>query len=228
MTITREYLKTKFNEHANQYDQQRKKLIPCFDDFYSIPVSIINTKKKNPSILDIGAGTGLFSSFLLEKYPNAKITLIDLSEKMIDISKKRFKGNPNVHYIIDDYTEHKFTNSFDIIISSLSIHHLNDSEKEKLYKKIFSILNSDGVFVNSDQVLGHTPFIEKMYRGDWVQKIESSGLTRSELEAAYERTKLDKMATLDKQLTWLKESGFKDVDCVYKYFNFVVMYGKKL
>lgn len=53
------------------------------------------------------------------------------------------------------------------------------------------------------------------------------GLTRQELDAAYERTKLDKMSTLDNQLNWLQESGFKDVDCVYKYFNFVVLFGRK-
>jgi tRNA (cmo5U34)-methyltransferase len=35
------------------------------------------------------------------------------------------------------------------------------------------------------------------------------------------------MSTLAEQLNWLKESGFKDVDCIYKYFNFVVLFGRK-
>ncbi len=46
-------------------------------------------------------------------------------------------------------------------------------------------------------------------------------------EASYERTKLDKMATLDQQLSWLTEIGFADVDCMYKYYNFVVMFARK-
>ncbi|MFC3885948.1 class I SAM-dependent methyltransferase [Bacillus songklensis] len=176
-------------------------------------------KNETPSVLDIGAGTGLFSSFIKEKYPNAQITLIDLSEKMMDVSKERFTNHKDVHYVIADYTEYKFEEKFDIIISSLSIHHLSDEEKRKLYHKIFFLLNQDGVFINADQILGHTPFIESLYKNDWKNKIETSDLTEQEIEAAYERTKLDKMATLEDQIHWLKESGFKDVDCIYKYFN---------
>lgn len=220
-------VKKKFNENANQYDRQREKLIPCFQDFYSIPVSVMETAKESPTILDIGAGTGLFSSFVLEKFPKANITLIDLSEKMLEVSKKRFKDNNNITYIIDDYTTHQFDTKFDIVISSLSIHHLTDAEKRKLYQKIFSLLNNDGVLLNADQVLGHTPSIESIYKNDWKYKVENSGLAIDEIYSAFERTKLDKMSTLVDQLNWLKESGFSDVDCLYKYYNFVVLYGKK-
>jgi tRNA (cmo5U34)-methyltransferase len=223
----RDAVKTKFNENANEYDTQREKLIPCFHDFYSIPVSVIETEKENPTILDIGAGTGLFTSFVLKKYPNAKVTLIDLSEKMVEVSKRRYENNQNITYIIDDYTSHNFQSKFDIVISSLSIHHLTSEEKRSLFKKIYGILNSDGVFVNADQVLGQTPFIETIYKNDWKNKIENSGLTNEEIQAAYERTKLDKMDTLEDQLNWLKEIGFRDIDCLYKYFNFVVLFSKK-
>jgi tRNA (cmo5U34)-methyltransferase len=228
MTTTKKEVKETFNKNAAQYDRQRKKLIPCFDDFYSIPVSIIETKAETPSVLDIGSGTGLFSSFIREKYPHASITLIDLSEKMMDAAKIRFTDDQKIDYILADYTEHEFDRTFDIVISSLSIHHLSDEEKRNLYQKVFSLLNQGGVFINADQVLGHTPYIESLYKNDWKQKIENSGLTSEELKAAYERTKLDQMAPLEDQIQWLKESGFQDVDCVYKYFNFVVLFGRKI
>lgn len=227
MDKTRDNIKEQFNANAAHYDPQRNKLIPCFNDFYSIPVSLLDSENEALSIIDIGAGTGLFSAFIKEKFPKARITLIDLSEKMMDVAKQRFQGEENMEYLLADYTEYEFERTYDIVISSLSIHHLTDEEKRKLYAKIFSILNEGGKFINADQVQGHTPFIESMYKKDWSNKIEASSLTRQELDAAYERTKLDKMSTLEDQLNWLQESGFKDIDCVYKYFNFVVLYGRK-
>ncbi|GIN97868.1 SAM-dependent methyltransferase [Siminovitchia terrae] len=220
-------VKEKFNQNALQYDNQRRKLIPCFEDFYSVPVSIIETDKETPKILDIGAGTGLFASFVKEKYPKAKITLIDISENMLEKARSRFKEEENIAYINADYSEYKFEEQFDVIVSSLSIHHLTDEEKKKLFNHVYNLLTPKGIFVNADQVLGHTRFIDSMYKNDWNNKIAMSGLTDSEIQAAHERTKLDQMATLDHQIKWLSDIGFQDVDCVYKYFNFVVMFARK-
>ncbi|MBD8003895.1 class I SAM-dependent methyltransferase [Bacillus sp. Sa1BUA2] len=220
-------VKEKFNQNALQYDNQRRKLIPCFEDFYSVPVSIIETDKETPKILDIGAGTGLFASFIKEKFPKATITLIDISENMLEKARNRFKEEENIAYINADYSEYKFEEKFDIIVSSLSIHHLTDEAKKKMFNNVYNLLTPKGIFVNADQVLGHTPFIDSMYKKDWNNKITMSGLTDSEIQAAHERTKLDRMATLDHQMKWLIDSGFQDVDCVYKYFNFVVLFARK-
>ena len=227
--MTKHYIRERFNDHASQYDDQRRKLIPCFDDFYSIPITVLDTKKEEPQVLDIGAGTGLFSSFLKEKFPQAKLTLIDISEKMMEVAKIRFRSESDVEYVIADYTDYAFeSNKYDFIISSLSIHHLTDEEKRSLYDSLYIALKPGGVFVNADQVLGQTGYLESLYKKEWANKINSSGLTKEEVEAAHERTKLDKMSTLEDQIHWLQQSGFQDVDCLYKYFNFVVLYGRKM
>lgn len=221
-------IKTKFDDISKDYDSQRERLIPCFHDFYGITTLAADSACKNPKVLDIGAGTGLLSSFLSLKYPDANFTLIDISEKMLDLAKIRFENNNNMNFTVSDYTEYNFTDKYDIIMSSLSIHHLENEDKKALYKKCYNMLNPNGVFINADQVLGSTPFIENRNKKLWKQKIESSGLSRNELEACYERIKLDKEATLDKQLSWLKESGFSDVDCVYKYLHFAILFGRKV
>ncbi|MFD0696972.1 class I SAM-dependent methyltransferase [Paenibacillus sp. GCM10027628] len=221
-------IQARFDEIASKYDSQRRKLIPCFDEYYQIAASLIPSGSKAPHILDLGAGTGLFSSLVSAQHPDASFTLIDLSEGMLDIAKQRFGAeSPNFKYITADYSRFDYADSYDCIISSLSIHHLEDHEKYDLYHRIFKLLKPGGVFVNADQVLGSSPFLENLYRSDWEGKIEATDLSREALQAAYERTKLDKMATLDHQLNWLREAGFVDVDCVYKYYNFVVMHGRK-
>ncbi|RTE05758.1 class I SAM-dependent methyltransferase [Paenibacillus whitsoniae] len=220
---------SKFNEVAEKYDSQRRKLIPCFDGFYQTAAALVQTVSDQPRILDLGAGTGLFSSYVYTKYPQAAFTLIDLSAGMLEKAKERFDGIPvDITYIAEDYTKYTGDAPFDAVISSLSIHHLEDAEKQGLYRHIHSLLKPGGVFVNADQVQGGTPYIDEMYRSDWKAKIEATDLTRDELNAAYERTKLDRMAPLDDQLGWLREYGFADVDCVFKSYNFVVMFGRKL
>ncbi len=221
------HVRMTFDASAASYDTQRRKLIPCFDDYYGTAVSLAVSHAEEPRILDLGAGTGLFASMLLQQYPKAKLTLIDLSDKMLAIAKARFGEQSGVTYLCEDYTDYKAENEYDIVISGLSIHHLSDPEKAAVYNHAYANLKQGGVFVNADQVLGRTPFIDALYKEDWTRKIQASGLSQLELEAAYERTKIDRMAGLNEQLSWLTQAGFSDVDCVYKYFNFVVMYGRK-
>lgn len=221
-------IQKKFDDISKKYDEQRRKFIPCFDDFYGMLVSVASVNTENPKILDIGAGTGLLSAFLMKRYPNASFTLIDISEKMLDIAKDRFRGNSNVEFIVADYSKCSFIKKYDMVVSALSIHHLEDKEKKEIYKKSYSLLRQNGIIINADQVYGETPFIENLNKRVWRHYIENSGLSKEEILAGYERIKLDKESTLDQQINWLKEVGFCDVSCIYKYYHFAVMFGRKV
>jgi len=220
-------IQEKFNENSRNYDSQRKKLIPCFEDFYTISTAVAEVHSDTPKILDIGAGTGIFSEYILKKYPKAALSLIDISEKMLEVSKLRFKDFSNIKYIAHDYSTYNFDEKYDIIISSLSIHHLLDAEKFKLFKKCYSILSPNGMFINSDQFLGETTFTEELNKRLWKSNVEKSGLSTEEILSCYKRMKLDKEATLEQHLDWLKKSGFCDVSCVYRYYHFGVIFGRK-
>ena len=222
-----EQVRLRFNEASERYDRQRRQLIPRFGDFYGVAGALAETDAERPDVLDLGAGTGLFASFIRQRYPEARLTLVDLSERMLDVARARFEGDPRVRFVVADYTKLEGAASYDLIVSSLSIHHLTDEEKAALYRNVYAMLRPGGIFVNADQVLGPTPALDALYKAAWREAVERSGLSREELDAAYERTKLDKMATLDRQLGWLRDAGFADVDCMYKHYSFVVMYGRK-
>ncbi|MCL4322086.1 MAG: methyltransferase domain-containing protein [Deltaproteobacteria bacterium] len=222
-------IKTAFNSIASVYDENRRKLIPCFDDLYSIPVSLIQNRNGNKKLkaLDIGAGTGLFASFLLEKYPDARVTLIDMAEDMLNVAKRRFEGNGNIKYITADYSRYGFSENFDAVISAMSIHHLADAEKRRLFKKIYGLLNTGGIFVNAEQVMGETPELDALYRKLWEETIRKNGVPEKEILAWKERLKLDREATAEAQVKWLNKAGFSTAGCPYKYFKFAVIFGVK-
>ena len=220
-------IKKLFDAGAENYDWQRRHLIPCFDDFYGMALSLVETDVPSPRILDVGAGTGLFANLVLQKYPDAQITLIDYSEKMLEGARKRFAYAPNIQYIEADYSAYTFSETYDVIISSLSIHHLPHEEKRKLFATLYNALRPGGIFVNADQTQGRSPATDAYYKKRWLEEVRASGLPEHLIQESVERRKHDINAPLEDQLRWLEEAGFTDVDCMYKYLEFAVFCGRK-
>lgn len=217
-----DFVKKQFDAVARDYDHQRRQLIPCFDDFYGMAAAWVNCDNDAPHILDLGAGTGLFSSFIRSKYPKATLTLIDLSEEMLKEARHRFVDDQAVNYITADYTAYPFPQQYDAVISSLSIHHLPHLDKKTLFRKVHDLLIEGGTFVNADQAAGTTPFIDNYYMTQWEDAIRQSGLAAEAIEASIERRKIDLNATAHDQLEWMREAGFSDADCIYKHNGFAV------
>ena len=205
----------------------RRVLIPCFDDFYKTAVEIIPDDYNAPlKVLDLGAGTGLYSGMVQSVFPNAEFTLLDLAPEMLEKAKLRFsKMGKSPKILIGDYIETDLGDSYNLIISALSIHHLSDIDKELLYQRIYDVLNPGGIFINADQVLGQTPDLEQLYRQHWLDSIRAKNISEEDLKAAQKRMEYDCMATLDIQLSWLEAAGFQNVDCWYKNFSFAVFGG---
>jgi len=221
-------VKSVFNKYASQYNQSRRKFIPCFDDFYRIAVETIPFQKEQDlQVLDLGAGTGLLSFFVASVFNNAEVTLIDIAEKMLAQAKSTLSSLPNkFNYLAADYSSCQFEQKFDVVISALSIHHLTELQKIQLFKNIYNHLSPDGIFINADQVQGETAQIDQRYREIWIKQVQENGVTATELEAAFERMKEDKMSTLKSQLQWLQEADFIEVNCWYKNYSFAVFGGR--
>jgi tRNA (cmo5U34)-methyltransferase len=210
---------------ASTYDADRAKLIPCYDALYRRTTDLIPAAAKN--ILDLGAGTGLLSQFVRHWYPEAHIILADLSEPMLAKARARFASDPNVSFEVTDYTTAPITGTYDAIVSALSIHHIDDASKRSLFAKIFSALRPGGVFVNAEQVAGPTPAIDELYKKLWLQQVREAGATPDQIADSLYRQQDDRCASVEDQLTWLREAGFSDVDCWFKDNRFAVLAGTR-
>lgn len=224
-----EEIQNQFNAVSEKYDRQRRFLIPCFDDFYGTALALSEEVTLVKNILDVGAGTGLMSAFFHEKYPNAKITLVDISSAMLKKAEERFDGNKNISFLNADFaTVNLPENHYDLVVSGLAIHHLPDTLKQQLFGKIAKALKPGGWFINADQVLGETALAEKIYTENWKNHVEQNpNLTKDEKQSAFERIKVDIMAPLKAQLEWLEHAGLKNANCYYQYHNFVVFAANK-
>ena len=93
-------IEKQFNRIAEEYDSNRRSFIPCFDAYYAGATDFIAANIRKPSrILDLGAGTGLLTSFWYKKFPDAEFVLVDVADEMLNVARRRFAGLRNVTYM---------------------------------------------------------------------------------------------------------------------------------
>lgn len=218
-------IQEQFNLVAKEYDENRRKFIPCFDDYYVSSTDFIaRTLDFEPKrIFDLGSGTGLLPSFWFKYFPNAEYVLCDIAEEMLELAKKRFAGFQNVKFEVLDYSKNLPSGKADLIISALSIHHLEHEAKKSLFKKISSARSESGLFVNYDQFCCENPEMNEKIERHWISGIKSSGISESEYNRWLERKKLDRECSICQELSWLKDAGFSNADCIYSSGKFAVI-----
>jgi tRNA (cmo5U34)-methyltransferase len=147
---------------------------------------------------------------------------------MLQKARERFRETDGVRFSVLDYAVSPLPGEVDLVVSAMSIHHLFDSEKAQLFCRIYQALNPGGCFIHAELVKGATDFSEAFCHRTWLEHLKRADLTEEQLSAILERMSYDRTASLDAQLAWLEEAGFRDVDCYYKHLNFAVYSGRKL
>ena len=217
-------IEEQFNLIAKEYDEKRKLFIPCFEEYYGETTAFFAANINVPGrILDLGAGTGILSAFWYRWFPEAEYLLVDIAEEMLQIAKKRFDGLSNVSCEIADYSQGLPVGEFDVILSALSIHHLDDDGKAALFSRIYDKLPVGGLFVNYDQFCAGTPELNCWFDSYWERRLECSGLTDTDLAQWKVRRKLDRECSVEEETAMLCGCGFGNVKCVYANQKFAVI-----
>ncbi len=214
-----------FDATAATYDRDRMKLIPGHKAFYAAALELVPTDAMH--IVELGAGSGLFSTMLRAAFPEAHLTLIDFSENMLALARQRLGDDPAITYSLADYTAKPLPAHSDAIVSSLSIHHLEDDRKRALLALIFAALQPGGLFINADHIAGPTPELEEIYQLRWLADVRANGATEQQIADSLFRQQEDRLTPVAAQLAWLRDAGFTNVDCWYKHSNFAVMSGTR-
>jgi SAM-dependent methyltransferase len=172
-------------------------------------------------ILDIGTGDGRLLALVKAALagstgqPEADAIAIDFSPAMLAAVRKRFAGDSSVT-IVQHNLDEPLPNLglFDAVVSSFAIHHLVHERKRALYAEIFSLLNSGGAFCNLEHVASPTA------------RLHDEMLHRLGKTAATDDPS-NKLLDVESQLRWLREIGFADVDCQWKWREFALLAGRK-
>lgn len=223
-------VKKHFEDEASEFDNIILKLVPHYSQMIDALVSAIPFKNSDSiNIIDLGCGTGYVSMNIKERFPNSNLTCLDFAENMIAKVKIRMKKYNNVNFYLKDITKFDFDKKYNAIVSSLALHHLETKkDKIKFYKKIFEALEPEGVFYNADIILGSNEALQELYISKWKEFMAKS-IPGDEIENTWmtKHHEEDWPEILIDQMLWLEDIGFKEIDIVWKYYNFAVYGGTK-
>lgn len=166
-------------------------------------------------ILDLGTGDGRLLALLKIDRPQVESIAIDFSPTMLEAAKQRFAGDEKVK-IIDYNLDNPLPElgKFDAVVSSFAIHHLAHEQKRFLYAEIFNLLERGGIFCNLEHVSSPTPSLHEHFR------------TRIDVADKPEDPS-NKLLDVETQLKWLREIGYTDVDCYWKWLELALLIGIK-
>jgi tRNA (cmo5U34)-methyltransferase len=199
-------------EWANQY-LERRESIPHRGEGYTAVLELLAFGDPIARVLDLGTGDGHTLGRVLAAHPNAVGIGLDFSTEMLGRARASFGDDPRVDIHEHDLDQPlpKELGSFDLVVSSFAIHHCVPERQRALYGEVFERLTPGGRFVNLEHVASPTPALHEEFL--------------AALDA--EEDPSNKLVAVDTQLEWLRDIGFVDVDCFWKWRELALLSGRR-
>ena len=167
-------------------------------------------------VLDLGSGDGRLLELVLRGRPHATGVALDFSPPMLDRLRTRFGPMSRAEIVHHNLAfPLPALGVFDAVVSSFAIHHLVHDRKRHLYQEIWDLLEPGGVFCNLEHVASSSPEAHQRF-------LHAIGITPAEEDPS------NKLLSVRTQLEWLRDIGFTDVDCYWKWRELALLVGRKM
>lgn len=200
-------------EHVDRY-LERADDFPRRAEGESVLLDIVPRDARR--ILDLGTGDGRLLALVRADRPEAGGVGVDFSEVMLHAARQRFAGDDRVELVEHDLAEllPGVLGRFDAVVSSMAIHHLEHERKRSLYAEVFDLLEPGGVFANFEHVASPTRRLHLDFFAAIGEPLEHEDPS-------------DRLLDVESQLGFLREIGFDDVDCHWKWREMALLAGVK-
>jgi ubiquinone/menaquinone biosynthesis C-methylase UbiE len=199
-------------EHALAYLQMADRIPHRTEGEHTLLEELL---KDAARLLDLGAGDGRLLALLLLACPAARGVAIDFSSPMLEQLWQRFCHESRVEFVAHDLEQPlPALGTFDVVVSSFAIHHLPHHRKRELYQEVWTVLESGGLFANLEHVASPSQARHERF-------LKALGITTEQEDRS------NQLLDVETQLRWLREIGFAEVDCYWKWRELALLIGKR-
>jgi SAM-dependent methyltransferase len=198
--------------HASDY-LARRPTFPWRDTAYDHLLELVPADSRR--VLDLGCGDGIVAARVVDACPGVEVVACDFSAEMLTRAGARFTDVPQVRVVehdLDDPIPEQW-GTFDVVVSAFAIHHVVDDRKQALSREVLARLAPGGVFANLEHVASPTSELHAEF-------LRAVGTAPEDDDPS------NKLVPVDAQLRWLRDLGFEQVDCYYKWREIALLAGR--
>ncbi|MDR0704549.1 MAG: class I SAM-dependent methyltransferase [Planctomycetaceae bacterium] len=232
--ISIDELRRQFDGEVDRFSNERTGQTSSVDAPLILSIFETSIARMYPNaqrLLDVGCGAGNFSLRITRKLPQLKLTLLDLSSKMLQKAQERILAE---HFVVEETIQSDIAHAelpdskFDIVVAAASLHHLRERQDWKnVFGQIYRSLIPGGSFWMSDLIRHENETIELLQKERYAEYL--CGLRdQSYQQHVFEYIdRSDTPETLEFLLRTLEESGFRQIDIIHKNIVFAALVAVK-
>ncbi|MCI4364805.1 MAG: class I SAM-dependent methyltransferase [Thermoplasmata archaeon] len=224
-------LRREFDREAPAYDRTARASMPAYSDLHrTLLGGIPYSPTREFRVLELGVGTGTLTALILEQFPHARVTGIDLSGRMIARARTKLRPYRDRVELVDGDLVDFAEGTYEAVVSALAIHHLTDPAKWRLFRRIYRALPRGGYFGDADDHLPEDPLFDQRYAqiASAAQRSPRGGQAWARLqEVWHEHEQFDHPSTLVAETAALDRAGFHHVGVPWRFFGQAVVWAYK-
>ncbi|MFF7334186.1 class I SAM-dependent methyltransferase [Streptomyces sp. NPDC090306] len=163
------------------WDRQQEWYMPDREDRFRIMLDMVEALTgPAPRVLDLACGTGTITARLLDRFPGATSTGVDLDPALLAIAEGTFAGDDRVSFVRADLTDPDWRarlpyDAYDAVLTATALHWLHSGPLAELYGRIAELVRDGGVFMNADHMIDDsTPRINAAERAQRHARMEDA------------------------------------------------------
>ena len=215
---------------ASVFDDMLSRSVPFYDEVRKLVIALILTEEaEGKKVLDLGSST---AKFLLDLHSKMQTGMnlkgLDNSQAMLDRAEQKCQAfGAKIDLELADMLTYTYTQE-DIIVANYTLQFIRPMQRMELVKKLYEGLNEDGIFIFSEKVVFKDKKLDKELIDIYYDYKKEQGY--SEYEIAQKREALENVLipfTIEENIQMCKEAGFRSVDTIFQWSNFVTFVSKK-